>query len=127
MLSHAKLQTIISTSRLEEAEVFYGDVLGLRQKAGSDGSVVFDVGGGNLRVSPVPCTERTEHTVAGFSVPDVDSVIDWLAAQGVTFERFDGFDHDEKGALLTPDGSRVAWFRDPDGNLLSVVQFTSGH
>jgi catechol 2,3-dioxygenase-like lactoylglutathione lyase family enzyme len=123
MFSHSKLQTIVCSSKLEQAEMFYRDVLGLSLKARSDGALVFDVGGGDLRVSPVPSTAPTEHTVLGFSVPDVDAAIRFLGERGVEMERFKGFPHEESGVLLTPGGSKVAWFRDPDGNLLSVVQF----
>ena len=123
MLSKAKLQSIIWTSRIAEAEAFYRDVLGLFLRTRSDGASIFDVGGGDLRVSPVPSTVPSEHTVLGFSVPNVDSAILFLRARGVVFERFDKFSPDENGAVLTPDGARVAWFRDPDGNLLSVVQY----
>ena len=123
MLSLAKLQPIILTSQIEAAEIFYRDTLGLTLRRRSDGSLVFDVGGGDLNVSPVPSTKPTEHTVLGFSVSDVDSVVAFLSKRGIVFERFDGFSHDERGVLKTPDGSRVAWFRDPDGNLLSVVEY----
>ena len=66
---------------------------------------------------------RPEHTVAGFSVDDVNSVVSELSNRGLAFERFEGFPHEENGVMTTPDGARVAWFRDPDGNLLSIVQF----
>lgn len=122
MLTHSKLQTIIWTSRIAEAEKFYRGLLGLVLRTKSDGALVFDVGGGDLRVSPVPSTTRGEHTVLGFAVPDVDSTVAELGARGVAFERFDGFPHDENGIVVSPDGARVAWFRDPDGNILSVVQ-----
>lgn len=123
MLSNSKLQSIIWSSRIAEAETFYRGVLGLMLRTKSDGALVFSVGGGNLRVSPVPSTAPSAHTVLGFSVSDVDRVMAFLGARGVVLERFDGFPHDESGAVMTPDGARVAWFRDPDGNLLSVVQF----
>lgn len=123
MLANAKLQSIIWTSRISDAEIFYRDVLGLDLIKMSDGALVFDVGGSDLRVSPVPSTVPSEHTVMGFSVAGVDAVVTSMIAKGVELERFEGFPHDEKGILTTPDGSSVAWFRDPDGNLLSVVQF----
>ncbi len=123
MLSNSKLQTIILTSRLDKAEKFYTDVLGLAIKNRSDGALVFDVNGSDLRVSPVPSTTPTEHTVLGFSVPDVSDVVVALSGRGIVFERFDGFPHGPDGILTTPDGAKVVWFRDPDGNLLSVVQF----
>jgi catechol 2,3-dioxygenase-like lactoylglutathione lyase family enzyme len=108
-----------------EAEAFYRDVLALPLRARSDGALVFDVGGGDLRVSPVPSTVPSAHTVLGFSVPDLDAAMAFLGARGVAFERFDGMPHDTRGAVTTPDGAKVAWFRDPDGNILSVVEFRS--
>ena len=124
MLTNSKLQSIIWTSRIDEAEKFYCDSLGLVMKDKSDGALVLDVNGSDLRISPVPSTTPTEHTVLGFSVPDVDSIVTLLTNRGIVFERFDGFPHGPNGAVITPDGAKVAWFRDPDGNLLSVVQFS---
>ena len=72
---------------------------------------------------PVPETTPSEHTVAGFAVTDVDAIVKQLNSRGVAFERFAGFPHQQNGVLVTPDGARVAWFRDPDGNLLSIVQY----
>ena len=125
MLSNSRLQSTIWTSRIAEAEIFYRDVLGLDLRTRSDGALVFDVGGGDLRVSPVPSTQPSEHTVLGFEVDDVDFVVRSLRARGLSFERFDGFRHEENGVINTPDGARVAWIRDPDGNLLSIVQFSA--
>lgn len=122
MFTNSKLQSIILTSRLAEAENFYRNTLGLTLRSVSDGALVFDVGGGDLRVSPVPSTVPSEHTVLGFAVDDVDKTIAWLLDRGISLERFDGLPHEINGVLVTPDGARVAWFRDPDGNLLSVVQ-----
>jgi catechol 2,3-dioxygenase-like lactoylglutathione lyase family enzyme len=123
MLASSSLQTIVWTSRIPEAEKFYGDALGLPLKGKSLGALVFDVGGSDLRVSPVPSTQPSAHTVLGFAVPDVRTVVESLTARGIRFERIAGFPHDSMGILTTPDGSRVAWFRDPDGNLLSIVQY----
>ena len=127
MLANSKLQSIIWTSRIAEAETFYRGTLGLTLRTKSDGALVFSVGGGDLRVSPVPSTARGEHTVLGFAVSDVDSVIAFLSARGIAVERFAGFPHEPNGAVVTPDGNRVAWFRDPDGNILSVVEFSSAN
>ncbi|HET7608020.1 MAG TPA: VOC family protein [Gammaproteobacteria bacterium] len=125
MLTNSKLQSIIWTSRIAEAETFYREVLGLTLRTKSDGALVFDVGGSDLRVAPIPATTRGEHTVIGFAVPDVDAAIEWLGSRGVAFERFAGFPHAANGTVLSPDGAKVAWFRDPDGNILSVVQFAT--
>ena len=123
MLADSRLQTIVWTSRMPQAEEFYSKVLGLPLKARSHGALVFSVGGGDLRVSPVPSTQPSAHTVLGFAVSDVRAIVDMLTARGVIFERFTGFPHDAAGVLKTPDGAQVAWLRDPDGNLLSIVQY----
>jgi catechol 2,3-dioxygenase-like lactoylglutathione lyase family enzyme len=123
VLASSTLQTIVWTSRIAEAEKFYGEVLGLPLKARSHGALVYDVGGGDLRVSPVPSTQPSEHTVLGFAVPNIQTIVESLTARGIRFERIAGFPHDSMGILATPHGARVAWFRDPDGNLLSIVQY----
>lgn len=125
MLAAARLQTLVWTSRLEEATRFYGDVLGLPFKGSVHGASVYEVGGGVLRVAPVPSTMPSEHTVMGFAVVDVYAVVAWLKTRGVAIERIPGIPHDEHGVFKLPDGTKVAWFRDPDGNLLSVVQYVT--
>ena len=123
MLADARLQTLVWTSDTARAAAFYEGVLGLVRLRESHGAFVYEVGGGELRVSPVPATEPSAHTVLGFAVPDIEPVAEALAAKGVTCERFPGFPHDARGVWRAPDGARVLWFRDPDGNLLSVVQY----
>ncbi len=86
---------------------------------------MFDVSGADLRLSPVPTTSPSAHTVLGFAVDNVDDVVQLLHARGVEVESFERFPHEANGVLVTPEGSRVAWFRDPDRNLLSVVQFAN--
>src|SRR5262245_5652994 len=97
MLTNAKLQAIVCSSNLVEARRFYGEVLQLPSKGSSVGAEVFDVGGVALRVSPVPASTPSEHTVLGFAVPDVIAVAEWLHAKGVQFERFPSFSHDALG------------------------------
>ena len=123
MLTSARLQPLVWTSRMDEARRFYEEVLGLRFTHHSHGACVFAVSGGELRLSPVPSTEPSAHTVLGFAVPDADAVAGALKAAGVAAERFEGFQHDANGVWQAPDGTRVVWFRDPDGNLLSAVQY----
>jgi catechol 2,3-dioxygenase-like lactoylglutathione lyase family enzyme len=123
MLASSKLQTIVWTARIAEAEQFYSGTLGLPLKGRSHGALVYDVGGGDLRVSPVPSTAPSTHTVLGFAVPDLGAIVATLNNRGVKWERFPGFPHDETGVLTTPEGAKVIWLRDPDGNLLSIVQY----
>jgi catechol 2,3-dioxygenase-like lactoylglutathione lyase family enzyme len=123
MLASSRLQTIVWTSRISEAEKFYSGVLGLPLQGKSHGALVYDVGGSDLRLSPVPSTQPSEHTVLGFAVQDIAIAIESLGKRGVPLEKFAGFPQDAVGILAMPDGTKVAWFRDPDGNLLSVVQY----
>lgn len=123
MLATSRLQAIVCVSDLARAEQFYGGTLGLALVGRQSGSTVYDVGGTHLRVSPVESMNPAEHTVLGFAVDDLDSVVAELHGRGVVPERFAVFSHDPMGIVAAPDGSRVFWLRDPDGNLLSVVQF----
>jgi catechol 2,3-dioxygenase-like lactoylglutathione lyase family enzyme len=123
MLANARLQTIIWTADIHKAERFYTHTLGLPFIKMSHGALVYCVNGSDLRVSPVPHTSPSEHTVLGFAVADIHIVIRQLNSQGVEIERFTNFTHDENGILKIPGGDQVAWFRDPDGNLLSVVEY----
>ena len=125
MIAKSQLQAVICTSRLPEAKRFYGEILEIPSKGSSLGAEVYDVGGVALRLSPVPTSHPSEHTVLGFAVTDIDAAATWLLARGIQFERFPTFSHDALGIVRAPDGSRVLWFRDPDGNLLSVVQYAS--
>jgi catechol 2,3-dioxygenase-like lactoylglutathione lyase family enzyme len=119
----SKVQTIICTSRIKDAEHFYGTVLGLSLKGRSLGSLVYQVGNSTIRVSPVQSMQPSEHTILGFAVADLRDVIKELRARGLELERFTNFSHDDDGVVRIPDGTQVAWFRDPDRNLLSVVQY----
>jgi catechol 2,3-dioxygenase-like lactoylglutathione lyase family enzyme len=123
MLANAKLQTIIWTTDIDKAEHFYTHILGLPFIKISHGALVYCVNGSDLRVSPVPETRPSEHTVLGFAVADIRTVIRQLNSQGIAMERFTNFAQDENGILKIPGGDQVAWFRDPDGNLLSVVEY----
>lgn len=126
MLSTARLQTLVLTSDIERAGRFYSGVLGLRLKGKSLGALVYDVGDGDLRVSPAASHTPSEHTVFGFAVENLDEALTDLTARGLHFERFAQFSHDQRGIVTAPDGSQVIWFRDPDGNLLSVVRYAQG-
>jgi catechol 2,3-dioxygenase-like lactoylglutathione lyase family enzyme len=123
MLARARLQTIVCTLDINRSEPFYRDILGLPLQRKSEGASVFDVGGAELRLSPVQSLTPSEHTIIGFAVTDLEAVLNELQDRGVQFERFPGFKQDQRGVLVAPGGARVAWLKDPDGNLLSVLQF----
>jgi predicted enzyme related to lactoylglutathione lyase len=122
ILEGAKPVAIICTSDRTRAAKFYRDTLGLRWKLEDDYAVVFDVAGIDLRVSTVPDFTPHEHTVLGFSVPDVAAAVKALHKKGVTCNTYQGFNQDELGIFSLPNSAlRVAWFNDPDGNVLSVT------
>lgn len=124
MLGQSRLQTIVLTARVAESERFYTDVLGLQRRRRSNGNLIYDVGGSDLTLGRVLSTQPSEHTVVGFAVADLDMVITELSRRGVTWARFAGMPHDARGVVITPDGDRVVWLRDPDGNIISIVQFS---
>jgi catechol 2,3-dioxygenase-like lactoylglutathione lyase family enzyme len=124
-LAEARLQTLVWSANVARSEAFYSHVLDLPLEGRSHGALVYRVGVGSLRISPVPSTTPSEHTVFGLEVNDVDQVVVDLAAKGIEFERFPGFSHDANGVWTAPVKTKVAWFRDPDGNLISLVQYSA--
>ena len=104
------------------AKRFYGEVLGLPLLDEDDFAIVMDAGGTPLRLSIVAEVPEPSGTSAGWLVEDVNTAARALATAGVTFERFPSMDQDSDGVWRpTPDGAGVAWFRDPDGNRLSLT------
>ena len=121
-LESAKPVAIICTKDRIRAAAFYRDTLGLRRIGEDDFATIFDVGGIALRVSTVADFTPHEHAVLGFKVPDVAAAVKALREKGVTFNFYKQFPQDELGILALPGTAvRVAWFNDPDGNVLSVT------
>ncbi len=108
---------------LSRAAEFYGSVLGLVHEETTPFAAVFRAGAVMLRVTKVESLRPQPFTVLGWSVPDISATVAKLTARGVEFIRYDGMGQDSLGIWTTPDGSQVAWFRDPDGNTLSLTQF----
>jgi len=98
------------------------DVLGLTLLSEDPFATVFDANGTSLRVTPVQEIALAPYTVLGWDVSDIDAAVAEMAARGVRFEHFPGLPQSESGIWEAPGGTRVAWFKDPDGNLLSVAQ-----
>ena len=122
ILESAKPVAIICTRDRARAAIFYRDTLGLRMKLEDNYAVVFDVGGIDLRVSTVSDFTPHQHTVLGFSVPDAAAAVKTLRGKSVTCNIYKGFNQDELGIFSLPNSAlRVAWFSDPDGNVLSVT------
>ena len=124
MLTNAKPVILLPTVRKQEAQTFFQDVLGLTFKGDDGFALVFDAGGNMLRVTPVKEFTPHEFSVLGWEVADIVESVSRLADRGVHFERYDfpWMEQDEHAIWTAPDGTKVAWFKDPDGNLLSVSQ-----
>lgn len=123
MLAAASLIAFVPTADLPRARAFYAEVLGLSITDESPFACVFDAGGVMLRVAPARKVAKTSYTVLGWKVGDIDDTVRRLAGRGVAFTRYRGMPQDELGVWTAPGGDRVAWFQDPDGNLLSLTQF----
>jgi catechol 2,3-dioxygenase-like lactoylglutathione lyase family enzyme len=119
-LSNADVVAFVATTDKDRARAFYEGVLGLRVVHDDPFACVVDGHGTQIRITAVDQRAGAEYTVLGWAVDDVDATIDDLVERGVTFMRYDGIEQDDRGVWVTPIGIRVAWFKDPDGNTLSV-------
>jgi catechol 2,3-dioxygenase-like lactoylglutathione lyase family enzyme len=122
MLANAPMTPLVGTMKPEAAKAFYGETLGLKFIADDGFALVFEGKNARVRVSRVPGVAPAQYAVLAFTVDDIENAVDGLAARGVTFARFGFFVQDERGIWTAPDGTKVAWFHDPDLNLLSLVQ-----
>jgi len=121
-LAKNKIIAFIPTRDAKRARKFYEKTLGLRFVSDDKFALVFDANGTMLRVTPVGDFSPFPFTVLGWKVTDIESTSKKLAAKKVRFERYDFLQQNRQGIWDSPDGARVAWFKDPDGNLLSISQ-----
>jgi catechol 2,3-dioxygenase-like lactoylglutathione lyase family enzyme len=124
-LDDGRLIAFVPTTDLVRARAFYAETIGLRVAEESPFACVFDANGTMLRLTPVRKLQRVRYTVLGWGVDDITATVAALAAAGVGFVRYRGMDVDGAGIWTSPGGDRVAWFEDPDGNLLSLTQFAA--
>jgi catechol 2,3-dioxygenase-like lactoylglutathione lyase family enzyme len=120
--SSADLVAFVATTDLTRARAFYESVLGLRIVEESAFACVCDANGTELRVTLVDAVAPAGYTVLGWRVDDIAASIEALVERGVAFERFDGMSQDSLGIWMSPSGASVAWFKDSDGNTLSLTQ-----
>lgn len=115
----------LSVDDIGAARSFYADTLGLTVTDLDDGMIELQLaGGGRVLVYEKQGHVPATFTVLNFTVDDIDAAVDGLAAHGVEFERYEGFDHDEKGivrGMAVGRGPDIAWFTDPAGNILAVL------
>ncbi len=120
MLTNNDPIAFVATADAEAAVVFCRDVLGLTFVADDPFALVFDLNGTMLRIFKVERVTPLEYTALGWKVDDIEAAVRGLAENGVTFERYEQLEQDELGIWASP-GARVAWFKDPDGNTLSLT------
>jgi catechol 2,3-dioxygenase-like lactoylglutathione lyase family enzyme len=122
MVSSGKVVAFVTTSDGQRARAFYEGVLGLRVVGDDDFALALDSNGTTVRVTKMRETRALGYTVLGWEVADIASSVRSLDDRGVKFERYAHFEQDELGIWTAPSGARVAWFKDPDGNVLSLTQ-----
>ena len=123
MLADTKAFSSFAVDDTEKARQFYGETLGLNTSSGEMGLLTLHLAGGrDTMIYPKPDFTPATYTILNFAVDDVDRAVDDLTSRGVRFERYDGFEQDEKGVARAPEGPPIAWFTDPAGNILAVLE-----
>jgi len=122
VLAETKAFSGFAVSDLTEARAFYEGTLGLRVSEEHDLLTLHLAGGRDTLVYPKPDHVPATYTILNFEVDDVEVAVDELERRGVRFERYEGFDQDDKGIARGPDGPTIAWFTDPAGNILAVLE-----
>jgi catechol 2,3-dioxygenase-like lactoylglutathione lyase family enzyme len=123
MFKDTKAFSGFAVDDLDKAREFYGKTLGLRVSPEDELLILHLAGDRDTFVYPKPDFTPATYTILNFPVDDIDEAVDQLSARGVTFERYDGFEQDEKG-IARGGPLLIAWFKDPAGNVLSVHQET---
>jgi catechol 2,3-dioxygenase-like lactoylglutathione lyase family enzyme len=121
MLGDTKAYSGFAVDDLERAREFYAGTLGLRTSVDHGLMWLHLAGGRGTLVYPQPGATPASYTILNFEVDDIEAAVDGLAARGVRFERYDDVEQDERG-IARGDGPDIAWFKDPAGNVLSVLR-----
>jgi catechol 2,3-dioxygenase-like lactoylglutathione lyase family enzyme len=122
MLGSTNIIAFVPTRDSDKARAFYEGVLGLRFVEDDGFALVLDANGIMIRVAKVPDFKPAQFTILGWQVSNIEKIVAALDAKGVHFERFGFLQQDSLGVWTSPTGAKVAWFKDPDGNVLSVSQ-----
>jgi predicted enzyme related to lactoylglutathione lyase len=123
MLNNAKIISFTATKNAAAAKEFYENVVGLKLLYDDLFAIVFDANGTMLRIQKVNEYNPAQFTVLGWDVQDINKIVDGLTGKGVAFSRYEGMDQDDRNIWTAPGGAKIAWFKDPDGNTLSLTQF----
>jgi catechol 2,3-dioxygenase-like lactoylglutathione lyase family enzyme len=122
MLGSTNIVAFVPTKDAGKARAFYEGVLGLRLVKDDGFAMVLDANGIMVRVARVPQFTPAQFTILGWEVADIGKMVVGLQEKGVHCEKFGFFEQDELGIWTAPTGDKVAWFKDPDGNVLSISQ-----
>jgi len=122
MLASTKAFSGFAVDDVDKARDFYADTLGLKVSEEHELLTLHLAGGRDTFVYPKPDYVPATYTILNFVVEDVEQAVDDLTDRGVRFERYDGFEQDERGISRTPEGPPIAWFTDPAGNILAVLE-----
>jgi len=123
MLANCNLAAFIATANPEKAKDFYQNTLGLTLTSDEEYAIVFDANGTTLRMQKSGPFTPHPFTSLGWHVPVIEAEMSELRAKGVVFEQYPWMPADSDGVMTFPSGAKVAWFKDPDGNLLSLDQY----
>ena len=123
ILQNNELVAFLATTQPERSRAFYCDVLGLRFEEDGPSALVLRAANTTLRIQKVLAFAPLPFTALGWKVEDVRGTAKQLLGKGVKFERFDGMKQDDLGVWISPSGAKICWFKDPDGNVLSLTQF----
>ena len=121
MFKDTKAYSGFAVDDIDKAREFYAETLGLKTTEEYGLLTLHLAGDRPTLVYPKPDLEPANYTILNFPVDDIDAAVDELTARGVSFERYDGFEQDERG-IMREEGPYIAWFKDPAGNILSVLQ-----
>ncbi|HXB31032.1 MAG TPA: VOC family protein [Puia sp.] len=122
MLADKELKAFVPTIMPDKAKTFYQDILGLKLLSEDNYALEFNANGVLLRVTFVPELKPQGFTVLGWNVPDIINEVKSLNKKGIVCEKYSFLDQDDLGIWTSPGGSKVAWFKDPDGNILSLTE-----
>jgi catechol 2,3-dioxygenase-like lactoylglutathione lyase family enzyme len=121
MFTNTKAFSGFAVDDVDKARAFYSETLGLKVSE-ENGLLTLEIAGDRpTLVYPRPDHKPAEYTILNFPVDDIEQAVDDLAARGVEFERYEGFEQDERG-IFHGGGPLIAWFKDPAGNVLSVIK-----
>ena len=125
MLASGKMVGFVPTKDYDKARAFYGGKLEFEFVSLDQYALVMSVGGHRIRIAKVPNFTPLQGTILGWEVKNIETVVIWLRDRGVPSEKYPFVQDRELGIWTTPNGDKVAWFKDPDGNILGVSQHSS--